>query len=105
MGDTRVEGRRRWAVLWVHYEAEELRVHHRTTIAPEDARAMVMSLLASGRVPPPPPLLDLQRPGAQPLLQRFWGTVSQPDETAYLILFINDRCLLLALDTTSGGQP
>ena len=59
---------------------------------------MVMALLTSGRVPPlQPPRLDLQRPGAPPLLQRFWGTISQPDEAAYLILFINDRCLVLAL--------
>jgi hypothetical protein len=36
--------------------------------------------------------------GAPPLLQRFWGTVCQCDETVYLILFINDRCLVLAGD-------
>jgi len=33
-------------MLWVHYEAEELRVPHRTTIAPDDARAIVTALLA-----------------------------------------------------------
>ncbi len=97
MGDTRVDGGRRWAVLWIHDQAEELRVHHRTTIPSEEARAVVMALLASGRVPPvQPTLLDLQRPNAQPLLQRCWATVYQHHETVYLILFLNDRCLVLA---------
>jgi hypothetical protein len=32
VGDTRVDGCRRSAVRWVHYEADELHVHHRTTI-------------------------------------------------------------------------
>lgn len=98
MGDTRVDGSRRWDVLWVHYEAEELRVHHRTTIPSDEARAVVMAVLASGRVPPMQATrLGLQRPSARSLLQRFWGTVCQHDETVYLILFINDRCLVLAL--------
>jgi hypothetical protein len=34
----------------MHHEAEELRVHHRTTILAEEARALVVMLLASGRV-------------------------------------------------------
>jgi len=33
---------------------------------------------------------------ARPVLQRFWGTACRRDETVYLILFINDRCLVLA---------
>ena len=98
MGDPLVEGRRRWNTLWVHYEAEELRVHHRASIPSDEARAVVMTLLASGRVPPmQATLLGIQRSGAPPLLQRFWGTVCQHEETVYLILFINDRCLVLAL--------
>jgi len=40
--------------------------------------------------------LGIHLSGAPPLLQRFWGTVCQC-ETVYLILFINDRCLVLAL--------
>ena len=40
-------------------------------------------------------MLGIQLSGAPPLLQRFWGTVCQCDETVYLILFINDRCLVL----------
>jgi hypothetical protein len=85
-------------VFWIHHEAEELRVHHRTTIPPEDARALVVTLLASGRVPPlQATLLGIQLSGAPPLLQRFWGTVCQHEKTVYLILFINDRCLVLAL--------
>ena len=98
MGDPRVDGSRRWDVLWVHYEAEELRVHHRTTIRSDEARAVVMAVLASGRVPSMQATrLGLQRPSARSLLQRFWGTVCQHGETVYLILFINDRCLVLAL--------
>ena len=98
MGDPRVADGRRWGVLWVHHEAEELRVHHRTTIASDEARAVVVAVLAAGRVPPlQPTRLGLQRPGARPILQRFWTTVYQHHETVYLILFINDRCPVLAL--------
>jgi hypothetical protein len=76
-------------VLWIHDQAEEVRGHHRTTIPSEEARAVVTALLASGRVPSvQPTLLDLQRPGAQRLLQRFWATMYQHYETVYLILFI-----------------
>jgi hypothetical protein len=42
-------------------------------------------------------LRGIRLSGAPPLPQRFWGTVCQCGETAYLILFINDRCLVLAL--------
>src|SRR5216683_6857989 len=34
---------------------EELRVHHRASIPPDEARAVLMALLASGRLPPMPP--------------------------------------------------
>jgi hypothetical protein len=98
VGDPVVEEGRRWRELWIPYQAEELRVHHRATIAPDEARAVVTALLASGRVPPQqPPLLGIQLPGARPLLERFWGTVRQHEARVYLILFINDRCLVLAL--------
>ena len=46
MGDPLVEGSRRWNVLWVHYEAEELRIHHRATIPSDETRAVVMTLLS-----------------------------------------------------------
>jgi len=98
VGDPRLDELRRWGVFWIHHEAEELRVHHRTTIPPEDARALVMTLLASGRVPPlQATLVDLEYTAARPVLQRFWGTACRRDEVVYLILFINDRCLVLAL--------
>ncbi len=74
MGDPLVEGSRRLNALWVHYEVEELRVHHRATIPSDEARAVVMTLLASGRVPPmQATLLGIQLSSARPLLQRFWG--------------------------------
>jgi hypothetical protein len=41
-------------------------------------------------------------PGSQPTRQRFWGTVCQDGETAYVVLFLNDRCLLLPLAMTPG---
>ena len=50
MGNPIVEGGSRWRVLWVHHEAEELRVHYR--IPGETARHVVLDLLASGHVPP-----------------------------------------------------
>ena len=80
MGDQVVEEGRRWRELWIHYQAEELRVHHRARVPPQQ-----------------PPLLGIQLPGARPLLERFWGTVRQHEARVYLILFINDRCLVLAL--------
>jgi len=53
---------------------EELRVHHRTTILAEDARAVVVTVLASGRVPPlQATLFDTEYPAARPVLQRFLG--------------------------------
>ena len=72
-------------------------MHHRATIAPDEARAVVTALLASGPSPPQPPLLSLHLPGVRPLLERFWGTVRQHEARVYLILFINDRCLVLVL--------
>jgi hypothetical protein len=85
-------------VFWVHHEAEELRVHHRATIPADDARALVVTLLASGRVPPlQGTLFDIESASAPPVLQRFWGTACRCGEAVYLILFINERCLVLAL--------
>jgi len=80
----------------MHHEAEELRVHHRATIPADEARAVVVTLLASGRVPPLQATLDIES-AARPALQRFWGTACRRDEVVYLILFINERCLILAL--------
>jgi len=97
VGDPRLDEHPRWGVFWIHHEAEELRVHHRTTIPPEEARAVVVTLLASGRVPPlQATLLDLEDAAGRPGLQRLWGTACRRDQVVYLILFINDRCLVLA---------
>jgi hypothetical protein len=85
----------RWDVLWIHYESEELRVHHRTTVSATAARGVVVAVLASGRVPPMQTLLLGSPAGGVPaLLQRFWGTVVQHDATTYWIVFINDRCIV-----------
>jgi hypothetical protein len=98
VGDPRLDEPRRWGVFWIHHEAEELRVHHRATIPADDARALVVTLLASGRVPPlQATLFDIESAAARPGLQRFWGTACRRDEVVYLILFINERCLVLAL--------
>ena len=98
MGDQRLDEPRRWGVFWMHHEAEELRVHHRATIPAADARAVVVTLLASGRVPPlQATLFDIDRVTGRPILHRFWGTACRRDHTVYLILFINERCLVLAL--------
>ena len=100
MGDPRLDAPRRWGVFWIHHEAEELRVHHRATIPADDARALVVTLLASGRVPPlQATLFDDEDAAARLGLQRFWGTACFRGDTVYLILFINDRCLVL---TVSG---
>jgi len=98
VGDPRLDEPRRWGVFWSHHEAEELRVHHRATIPADDARAVVVTLLASGRVPPlQATLLALEDAAGRPVLQRFWGTACRHDAVVYLILFINERCLVLAL--------
>ena len=82
----------------MHHEAEELRVHHGATIPVDDARAVVVTLLASGQVPPlQATLFDGESAAARPGLQRFWGTACRCDEVVYLILFINDRCLVLTV--------
>jgi len=97
VGDPRLGEPRRWGVFWIHHEAEELRVHHRASIPADDARTLVVTLLASGRVPPlQATLFDIESAAARPGLQRFWGTACLRDDTVYLILFINERCLVLA---------
>ena len=97
MGDPRLDEPRRWGVFWIHHEAEELRVHHRATIPADDARAVVVTLLASGRVPPLQATLSDGESGVGWLvLHRLWGTACRRDAAVYLILFINDRCLVLA---------
>jgi hypothetical protein len=98
VGDPRLDDHSRWGVFWIHHEAEELRVHHRATIPAADARAVVVTLLASGRVPPlQATLFDIESLAGRHVLHRFWGTACLCDEVAYLILFINERCLVLAL--------
>jgi hypothetical protein len=98
VGDPRLDEPRRWDVFWIHHEAEELRVHHRATIPADDARALVVTLLASGQVPPlQATLLGLGDAAARPVLQRFWGTACPLDEVVYVVLFINERCLVFAL--------
>ena len=73
-------------------------MHHRATIPVDDARAVVVTLLASGRVPPlQATLLSVEDAAARPVLQRFWGTACPLDEVVYVILFINERCLVFAL--------
>ena len=106
MDDRPVGGSARWEVLWIHYETEELRVHHRDTVPATAARGVVVAVLASGRVPPMQTLL-LGNPagGVQSLLQRFWGTVVQHDATTYWILFINDRCIVFRPAGLPGAGP
>jgi len=96
--DPRVAEGRRWRELWVHHEAEGLPVHYRATIPEMTARHVVVDLLASGQVARMKAgLLVTRPPGSRPMLQRFWGTVCQDGEAAYLALFLNDRCLFLPL--------
>jgi hypothetical protein len=103
VGDPRVAQGRRWRVLWVHHEAEELRVHDRATIPEMTARHVIVDLLASRQVARMNAgWLVTRPPGSRPTLQRFCGTVCKDGEAAYLALFINDRCLLLAM---SFGFP
>ncbi len=69
MGDPRLDEPRRWGVFWIHHEAEELRVHHRVTIPADAARAVVVALLASGRVPPlQATLFDIESGAGRPVL-------------------------------------
>ena len=73
-------------------------MHHRTAIPADDARALVVTLLASGRVPPlQATLFDIESVPARPGLQRFWGTACRFGEVIYVVLFINERCLVFAL--------
>ncbi len=86
-----------WDVLWIHYQSEELRVHHRRSLPATAVRAVVMALLASERVPPlQAALLGSQFLGGRPALQRFWGTAWRYQAIVYWVLFLNDRCLVLA---------
>ncbi len=73
-------------------------MHDRATIPEMTARHVVVNLLASGQVARMNAgWLVTRSPGSRPTLQRFWGTVCQDGEAAHLLLFLNDRCLLLPL--------
>ena len=94
MGDPPVAEGRRWRVLWVHHEAEELRVHYRATIPEMTARHVIVDLLASGQVARMNAgWFVTGPPGSRPPLQRFWGTVGQEGEAGYRALFIKAMCL------------
>jgi hypothetical protein len=94
VGDPRLDEPRRCGVVWIQHEA----VHHRATIPADEARALVVTLLASGRVPPlQNALFDDASGAARPGLQRFWGTAYPRDDAVYLILFINERCPVLVV--------
>jgi len=97
VGDPRVADGRRWGVLWVHHEVEELRGYYRATIPETTVRHVVVHLLASGQVARMNAGRLVTRPGSRPMLQRFWGTECQDGEAAYLALFLNSRGLLLPL--------
>jgi hypothetical protein len=80
------------------HEAEELRAHDRATIPELTARHVIGDLLASGQVARMNAGWLVTRPPAtRPTRQRFWGTVCQDGEAAYVVLFLNDRCLLFPL--------
>ena len=73
-------------------------MHYRETIPEMTARHVIVDLLASGQVARMNAgWLVTRPPGSRRMLHRFWGTVCQDDEAAYLVLFLNDRCLLLPL--------
>ena len=60
------------------------------------ARAVVVTLLASGQVPPlQATLFDIESLAGRRVLHRFWGTACRHNEVVYLILFINERWLVL----------
>ena len=40
---------------------------------------------------------DLEDAAGRPILRRFWGTACPRDEVVYVVLFINERCLVFAL--------
>jgi hypothetical protein len=104
VSDPRVADGRRWGVLWVHHEAEALRVHDRATIREMTARHVVVDLLASGQVARMKTgRLVTRPPGSRPML--LWGTVCQDGESAALAHFLNDRCLLLPPSRLVPARP
>ena len=71
---------------------------YRETIPEMTARHVIVDLLASGQVARMNAgWLVTRPPSSRPTRQRFWGTVCQDGEAAYVVLFLNDRCLLLPL--------
>jgi hypothetical protein len=97
VGHPRVAQGRRWRVLWVHHEVEELRVYYRATIPETTARHVVVHLLAPGPVVRMKAGRLVTRPGSRPMLQRFWGTVCQTARRPTWLSSSNSRCLLLPL--------
>jgi hypothetical protein len=108
VGDPRVAEDSPWRVLYLHHEAEELRVHYRRAIPAETVRRVVRDVLGTGRVPPMQGILSMRPPGLHRLiLQRLWGTVRSFGGRDYVVAFFDDVCLVAALarlDTDGSGQ-
>lgn len=67
------------ATTYVHWQREELKVEHPDSVSPDEARALVVTLFESGKVPP-----------YSPTEQRTWGAKVETTSGRYRIFIRRD---------------
>ena len=67
------------AILYVHWQREELKLEHPDALSPDEARALVVTLFESGKVPP-----------AAATGQRTWGAEVQTTSGRYRVMIRRD---------------
>lgn len=80
------------AITYLHWQREELTVEHPEALDPDEARALVIALLKSGKVPP-----------GSATAQRKWGAEVETTSGRYRVAIRGDTVTVESMDTR--GEP
>lgn len=80
------------AILYVHWQREELKVEHPDALSPDEARALVVTLFESGKVPP-----------AAATGQRRWGAEVETTSGRYRVIIRRDTVTVEPVE--AWGEP
>jgi len=80
------------ATTYVHWQREELRVEHPDALSPDEARALVVALFESGKVP-----------SSSGTSQRTWGAEVETISGRYRVIVRRDAVTIEPMDI--GDQP
>lgn len=75
------------AITYVHWQREELKVEHPDPLDPDEARALVVALLESGKVPP-----------GSATGQRRWGAQVETTSGRYRVVIREDVVTIEPVD-------